>query len=1436
MPRGNFYRPESFISPASEYGLLRSATPDRTVWLYARIPWSTALLDGANDRKRNDAAQQLMAFFDGLANQVTVAGMRYRYMLQSEYREFHLLTGSMPVRYSPPASMRDTDLGRYQAQYYRSQKVCKQFAVIGVPLKLVGDHSNNRKPGMLQRALTWYDRMCYSVANGCPMFEEYLPDAHNIERIMLNAGLEPFTIMDEQEREQLVAMMESWWVGRANSSALPILAENAHVHFFPDNATCAHAKNLYDNGVDCTEWNIDEEYPASICFARTADFNQSSITDPNNLWIAQLMEVGRAGGANAVATSIRGKVEPAKVTADQIRRNSRTIDESIKERYEKGREAPGDMTEIKERLDYKKAIYNTPDMPPSIIDLSVATCVAGNEQMAIDALGRIPNIEFVNLTTASEQLMAFKSMQACSNVRMTPYEIHWAATCVAGGGVSSFAKAGDKDGALAGLSEANRQPVYIGTTTVQDKDRRPILAIIGDTGSGKLIALSTPTPVPPQPKYPNGSIIPFGQLEEGDYLYGRDGKPYPITQLHPITSKDTYEVVLSDGQKILAGGDHLWTVSSFKDRNNNRKDKHRRSVERYNQLTRIGATLRNIGEQHPMSETMTSKELASLLKPIVGKYMGTARPEAWVAASLQMMDFSGVDEERDIAVNSPHEAYSHRQNCKRYDSAGALSHLIDHFDYVAKHGPRWQEESQQRASLLRSHLDDEHTQGLSVAEIRNMMGKLAPSTSSLSSMLKGLKPVPLWDEGTRIMPDRSNRRTVRAYNVRGALNAIALRLLQRYNGETPNTDYDEQVVSTKEMLASGLETTIGQAQWSIHAPQPVQNPETHLSIDPYLLGAWLADGSKRAGELTSDTKAGDLDYVAERFLEKGYDVTYKSDGKSFYVRGFTGKLRYAGLLSNKHIPEKYFFSSIGQRLELVRGLLDQDGSIDENGSIEFTQSADHEPIMRGMVRLLRSLGIVVHEPTRSKAGYTLDGEHHDTQDRLRLTFTTNLPVFALERKRMLLPKTLRETQQWMYIKDIRKVEDVPCRCITVGSPDHTYLVNDYVPTHNTMAAFSLFLQWSKIDARDGKGKTPCIYINPKAGNDLEDATRSQGGTVIRLDSDVANGTFDPFNVIPNVEEAKEIAVLMMTNILGGDTKMESAMTAMLDYGVKHGARCVGRALLVAAQAVAKTIKAGNTAESIGLPSNTLEVFSTINMNLKANQGLRLIFGTDNDTKPLTISQNLTLINAGDRSLIPEGQDDSMTARIRQWTLRMVVMGAGTAVRGRDGMVGVDEAWVFMGKDKGASRTFEQWVRMARSQRFTPVIISQKVQEFIDADLTGGISRALLLALDNPEEANGTVSPAKSAERLLGIEDPNGRILQRMGADDTLDNGQPNPNSLKRLVSASTGKTVRGAVAYFKDGSKQPIPVEIVIPPALLKEISTTATDKIAREQRKNKEQ
>lgn len=875
MPRNNAYRPESFISPASEYGLLRAATPDRTVWLYARIPWSAALLDGANDRKREDTANQFMTFFDGLASQVTVAGMRYRYMLRSEYREFHLLAGSMPIPYRTPPETRNTALGEYQNVYYRQEKTRKQFAVIGVPLHTGGTQKHPRGETLFQRGLKGFDRMCYSIANGCPMFEEYLPDAHVIEQKMLNAGLEPFTLMDSEERRRLVTLMESWWVSRASASALPIIAENDHVHFFPNSDICRNAKNLYDQGVDCTDWNLEQEYPASICFARTSDFAQNRISDPSNLWLARLLEVGTAGGANAVGVSVRGKVEPAKVTADQIRRNSRTIDESIKERYSKNREATGDMTDMKRRLDYKKSIYETPDMPPTIIDLSIAACVAGNAQIAVDSLSRIPRIEFTNLTTANEQLMAFKSMQACSPVRMTPYEMHWSATCIAGSGASSFATAGDESGALVGMTEANRQPVYIGTTTVQDQDMAPGIIIAGRTGSGK-----------------------------------------------------------------------------------------------------------------------------------------------------------------------------------------------------------------------------------------------------------------------------------------------------------------------------------------------------------------------------------------------------------------------------------------------------------------------------------------------------------------------------------------------------------------------------------SMLLVSLFIQWAKIISREG-GNTPCVLINPKPGDDFEDAVTAAGGRIIRADSDVSNGAFDPFMVMDDIERAKEMASIMLSNILhpnGDDASLELAIAAMLNYGVQHGAKTTGTAIATAAKAYADILQTHGSSDDLELPDNCLDVYKSIRIALSSYQSMRLIFGTRDDIEPLRVSHNLTLINAGKRSLVPEaGSESTVTGRIQQWTLRMIVLGAGASIAGRDGMVGVDEAWVLGGKGKGASRTVEEWMRTARSRRFTPVFASQKTQEFIDAGMTGGISRGFMLSLDDPPEEDGNVSLAKAAERFLQVVDSNGQMRRRMALGDVKDNRQPQWESLRRLVDPATRRTIRGAVAYFKDGSKQPVPVEIVIPPDLLKMISTTATDKIAREKAKQAE-
>lgn len=1363
------YHPESFISPVtSTDGLLRSAKPDRTVWLYGRIPWSSALLDGADDRTRIDQSNALLSFFYGLAGMVPQAALKYRALLSSEYREFHLLVGSMPIPYSPPKSDgrygRYADLAGYQSYYYRHDKIRKQFAVIGVPLRPGGRKPRHgRKESMLSRTLSAFDNMCSNIANGCAKWDEYETDREKVANVMKNAGIIPFTDMEENERRRLIAMLESWWVSRANSPVLPILAESDHLHFFAAPPSCIHAKRMYDDGVNCEQWNINGEYPATICFARTSSFSESPVSDPANLWIAQLMEDYRAGGANAIGVSVRGKVEPSVVTADTMRRNQHAVDDAIRERYEKGRETPGDMEELQANINRQRDKYIGGGMPPTIIDMSVAACVAGNSHMAIDALSNVPRIEFVTLPTANEQIMAFKSMQACSPIRMTPYTMHQTATVVSGSGVSSLARAGDRNGAKLGDTEANRQPVYIDTTTVQDADREPYMLVIAKTGAGKALYIYSTIPVPPQPRFPQGGTPRVIDLKEGDLVYGRDGKAYPIQQLHPIHTEDLYEVTLSDGQKIKASGDHQWVVSSFKDRNAAGTPAHLESIRRRDRFRDAQRRLHDIALSRPEDERLTLREIADLTEPVFREWSDGMEPKQYVADVLRFMGTPVAKETRVDKLRNSAEAFMTRKR------------------------------------------------------------------DSLTS-------------------------TVNVYNARQAIEAIGMRNMLRYENADDDPDgYAEQVVTTREMLDSGLTTPTGASMWSIHAAKPVEGVEQELPLDPWVFGAWLADGNKSSGIFTSDGRNGDLQYLSDRLTVQGFKVKpMQGSVKEISVTGIRTILRSMGVLNNKHIPEQYLNASIPQRLALVQGMLDQDGTIDDDGSVEFTQSADHEDIMRGMVRLLRSLGVIVKEPRLAASGYTLDGEHHETQGRWHINFTTSLPVFTLPRKKAKLPEKTRRTQQWLYVTDIRKTEDAPHRCLTVDSPDHTFLVGGYVPTHNTMALFNLCVQWARIDARVGQGKTPVIYINPKQGDDLEDATRSQGGVVIRLDKDIANGTFDPLNLL-DPENAKETAAIMLSDILhpdGADAADEITLTAMLDYGINHGAKCCGIALQLAAQAFAEEKKNGRDPRNIGLPDNTFDVYQQVSMVIRTNQSARLIFGTRDGMQPLKVSQGLTLINAGERNLVPEpGSENTLTGRIQQWVLRMVVMGAGAAVRGRDGMVCLDEAWVAMGKGKGTAQTLRQWGRMARSQRFTPVLASQKVQEFIDAGLTGAISRAILMSLDDPEETNGNVSEAKAALRLLEISDPSGHIRRRMaqsdvkgsGGDETdgdekkKTSGPPNWLSLRRLRDPKTGKTIRGTVCYFVDGKNQPVPVEIIIPEDLLKEISTTATDKIAREQRKSKQ-
>lgn len=79
-------------------------------------------------------------------------------------------------------------------------------------------------------------------------------------------------------------------------------------------------------------------------------------------------------------------------------------------------------------------------------------------------------------------------------------------------------------------------------------------------------------------------------------------------------------------------------------------------------------------------------------------------------------------------------------------------------------------------------------------------------------------------------------------------------------------------------------------------------------------------------------------------------------GKNVHNRNnIRDELRRLDLLNNKHIPDIYLQASIEQRLALLQGLMDTDGSCSKAGQCTFSQKGNR--FKNEMLELLNSLGI-----------------------------------------------------------------------------------------------------------------------------------------------------------------------------------------------------------------------------------------------------------------------------------------------------------------------------------------------------------------------------------------------------------------------------------------------------------------------------------------------
>lgn len=241
--------------------------------------------------------------------------------------------------------------------------------------------------------------------------------------------------------------------------------------------------------------------------------------------------------------------------------------------------------------------------------------------------------------------------------------------------------------------------------------------------------------------------------------------------------------------------------------------------------------------------------------------------------------------------------------------------------------------------------------------------------------------------------------------------------------------------------------------------------KTNLPISPYLLGVWLGDGTSTGTNITlnNDDKEEIIKYIEEA---SGYKTElHENKDRACYIKvdkqkssktspeSFIYNLRKLDLLGNKHIPQMYLTAPIEDRWELLKGLMDTDGTCSKSGQCSFTQKS--EAVAMATLELINSLGIKARLIKRK--AYL---NNRDMGDVYYISFwtTKEKSCFKLKRKTERLKDKLADRMKAKSITRITPIGATPSKCLKVADSEHLFLAGKhFTATHNTFTVATLFI-------------------------------------------------------------------------------------------------------------------------------------------------------------------------------------------------------------------------------------------------------------------------------------------------------------------------------------------------------------------------------------------
>jgi intein/homing endonuclease len=313
-------------------------------------------------------------------------------------------------------------------------------------------------------------------------------------------------------------------------------------------------------------------------------------------------------------------------------------------------------------------------------------------------------------------------------------------------------------------------------------------------------------------------------------------------------------------------------------------------------------------------------------------------------------------------------------------------------------------------------------------------------------------------------------------------------------------------------------------KYRVPQQESVYYPPKGLPLHPYILGFLLGDGCFRQTTLSFRTEDKDIanriqdllpdevevnDIRAKNEKYARYSISVKGSRKPNPVMDVIKRLELFGENSHsKFIPLNYLESSEMDRIELVRGLMDSDGSFTKD-PYYITVSEDLAICFKELIMSLGGRALF----RKKKAGKTGFSRTNSYIYEVSASLPNEINPFWCERKSRKFKNRLRTLEP--SIKSIIPIGKKRVRCIGVKANDGLYLTSEFIVTHN-----------SRSMASSGKGTDGTMIKSQDIATSTRKSTKGLVQEIIdESDKAIKLGVEPPWHVVKFCifESAKEVA-------------------------------------------------------------------------------------------------------------------------------------------------------------------------------------------------------------------------------------------------------------------------------------------------------------------------